>query len=76
MLSTNPVPPALLQYLRDRLKNMSGGMLKPPGRPNTMLDSTVVEKLQDPNKSSLAGGWVPGCVAGPGLSQGGRAVAS
>ena len=47
------VPPP--QYLRDRLKMMQRGMLKPPGRPNTMFDSSVAEKLQGRAKSNQAG---------------------
>ena len=45
----------MVQYLRDRMDVMKKAMLKPPGRPNTLFDSSVLEKLQDPEQRSRAG---------------------
>ena len=52
-----------MQYLRDRMDVMKKAMLKPPGRPNTLFDSTVMEKLRDPEQRSKAGA----CCATQGL---------
>lgn len=34
---------------------MKQAMLKPPLRPNTLLDTTVLEKIADPARTAMAG---------------------
>ncbi|GAB4822800.1 hypothetical protein N2152v2_009846 [Parachlorella kessleri] len=46
---------AVERYLRERLDVMKKAMLKPAGRPNTLFDSSMMEKLRDPGQRSLAG---------------------
>jgi hypothetical protein len=45
----------LLQYLRERPAVLAAAMYRPPGQVNQTLDTSVLEKLGDPNRSNRAG---------------------